>query len=151
MDFLLIALGAIVIMYVFMGFARRKQNQQQQDMMRAIKPGDRVLLTSEMFGTVRAVGDKQFVIELAPGTEVTVLQQAIVRVVTPDQEEFEYSDAVLEDDSAATEAETPTETQPDEAPQQWDESEAFDGWESITPEDITERDEPHNPDQPTSR
>lgn len=104
MDFLLIAVLFIVLMYVMMGFTRRKQNQRQQEMMNSMVPGDRVLLTSGIFATVRAIGEKQFVVELAPGTEITVLQQAIVRKVTPDQEEFEYSDGV---DSAAADVLNP--------------------------------------------
>ena len=44
-------------------------------------PGHRVLLGSGLFGTVVSVGDKQAVLEISPGVELTVLKQAIARVV----------------------------------------------------------------------
>jgi preprotein translocase subunit YajC len=62
-------------------------------MMTKMTPGTRVLLTDGMFGTLRAMGDRQAVIELAPGLDVTVLRQAIARALKPDEEEFEYEEA----------------------------------------------------------
>jgi preprotein translocase subunit YajC len=55
------------------------------------------MLGSGLFGTVVSVGEKQIVLDISPGAQLTVLKQAIGRVVqpsdeddyTPDQEEDE--------------------------------------------------------------
>jgi hypothetical protein len=74
--------------------------------MNALSPGDRVMLASGLFGTVVSVGAKQVVMEISPGTELTVLKQAISRIVTEadedsadEQEEFDELEGVDEPDA----------------------------------------------------
>ena len=50
------------------------------------------MLGSGVFGTVVSVGPRQVVLEISPGAELTVLKQAITKVVTEDDED------VLEED-----------------------------------------------------
>ena len=71
--------------------AQRKQ-KAQQEMVRALGPGTRVMTTAGVLATVREVGERTAVIEISPGVEMTVLKQAIMRTVTADEEEFEYDD-----------------------------------------------------------
>ena len=69
--------------------------------MNAISPGSRVMLGSGLFGTVVAVGPRQVVLEISPGAEVTVLKQAISRVVTDDDEDrLDEQDGLDEEGSA---------------------------------------------------
>lgn len=95
--YLIIAFVALIALFYFMTIRpQRKQAEKQREMHNAIEPGTRVMLTSGIYGTVTAIGDKQFVLELAPGVDITVLKQAIVRVVQPDDEEFEFADPGVE-------------------------------------------------------
>ena len=71
---------------------QRKRQQTQQRTMNALSPGSRVMLASGVFGTVVSVGPRQVVLEISPGAELTVLKQAITKVVTEDDED------VLEED-----------------------------------------------------
>jgi preprotein translocase subunit YajC len=87
---LIVVFGGLV--YFMMIRPMKKQQQQQAEMQQALGPGARVLMQNGMIGTIRAMGDKQMVVELAPGTEVTVLKQVVARVLKPEEEEFEYSD-----------------------------------------------------------
>lgn len=89
-------------MYFLMIRPANKRMKEQQDTISAIQPGSRVLLTSGMFATVRHVGDKQMVVELAPDCVVTVLKGAVTKVVTPDEEEFEYEDSTAADTGLAS-------------------------------------------------
>ena len=82
-----------VIIYFFMIRPNKKRQEDQRNMMNAMQPGTRVMLTSGIFGTIQAIGDQQMVIELAPGTAITVVKQAVAKVVKDSEEEFEYSDA----------------------------------------------------------
>lgn len=71
--------------------AQKKQKQQQQ-MVSQLGVGSRVMLSGGVFGTIVQSGEKQAIVEVSPGVEMTVLKQAIIRVVEPSEEEFEYDD-----------------------------------------------------------
>ena len=89
----LLLLGVGVVLFVFLiQRPLKKQQEAQRQLQSSLAEGGRVMLTSGVFGTLRHLGDKQAVVELAPGLEVTVLRQAISRTVSPDEEEFEYAD-----------------------------------------------------------
>jgi len=82
-----------IIIYFFMIRPGKKRTDDQRNMMNALQPGTRVMLTSGIFGTIETMGEQQVVIELAPGTSVTVVKQAIAKVLAEADEEFEYADA----------------------------------------------------------
>jgi preprotein translocase subunit YajC len=92
---LLIAL-MIVAFYFLLLRPQKKRQQAQQKTMNEIQPGTQVLLGSGIFGTVTSVGDKQAVLETSPGVRLTVLKQAIARVVQPGDEFSEFADAEAE-------------------------------------------------------
>jgi preprotein translocase subunit YajC len=71
---------------------QRKRQQALQHTMSALSPGSRVMLGSGVFGTVVSVGPRQVVLEISPGAELTVLKQAVSKIVTEDEED------VLEED-----------------------------------------------------
>lgn len=101
-DLILMIVAMIALFYFMIIRPQRKRMQQHQEMQQQLQPGARVLLTSGMFGTVVHVGERQLVIELAPGTEVTVLKGNIARPANADEEEFEFDDAPA--DALSTEA-----------------------------------------------
>ena len=102
--FIFIAL-LVVAFYFLILRPQRKRQQAMQQTMNAISPGSRVMLGSGLFGTVVSVGPRQIVLEVSPGAEVTVLKQAISKVVTDDDEDrFDEQDELDEEaDSAALE------------------------------------------------
>ncbi len=93
---MMIALFAV--MYFLMIRPQQKRAKQHQEMQSGLSVGDRVLLTSGMFGTVAHVGERQLIVELAPGVEVTVLKGNVARKVLPEDEEFEFTDEAAEGD-----------------------------------------------------
>ncbi|MCC2592995.1 preprotein translocase subunit YajC [Tessaracoccus sp. OS52] len=92
---MIVAFGAI--MYFMMIRPQQKRMKEHQELINSLQPGARVLLTSGMFATIRYIGERQAIVELAPGTEVTVLKGNVARVLTTDEEEFEFSDEVESD------------------------------------------------------
>jgi preprotein translocase subunit YajC len=65
-----------------------------------------VLLGSGIFGTIISAGEKQAVLETSPGVQVTVLKQAIARVIRPGDEfseptetEDEIDDEIVDKDA----------------------------------------------------
>ncbi|NYE69142.1 preprotein translocase subunit YajC [Microlunatus parietis] len=84
----IVLIGLMVVAFYFLMIRpQRKRQQKQQETLNALQPGTRVLLGSGVFGTILRIGDKQAVLELSPGTELTVLKQAIVRVAGPEDED----------------------------------------------------------------
>jgi len=102
--------------YLMMIRPNQKRAAEQKNMMDAIQPGARVMLTSGLFGTVQAVGDKQMVVELAPGMAVTVVKPAVAKVVTEAEEEFEYTDDHEQIEASEPSAIEMAKPEPDETP-----------------------------------
>ncbi|WP_316669075.1 preprotein translocase subunit YajC [uncultured Propionibacterium sp.] len=82
----------VALMYFMVMRPQKKQMERQREMLNQVGEGTRVMLTSGLFGTIRATGETQAVVELAPGVDVTILRQAISKVVKSEDEEFEFAD-----------------------------------------------------------
>jgi preprotein translocase subunit YajC len=111
----LVLIGLMVFAFYFLILRpQRKRQQALQRTMGELGPGSRVMLGSGLFGTVLSVGEKQVVLEISPGAELTVLKQAISRVVTEADEDAEEPDDEL-DDEATDERQIDFPTTPPEA------------------------------------
>ncbi len=96
-----IALLALAFYFLILR-PQSKRRQAVQKTMNALSPGDRVMLASGLFGTVISVGPKQVVLEISPGSELTVLKQAISRIVTDeDEDNVEEHDELDEEGAGA--------------------------------------------------
>jgi preprotein translocase subunit YajC len=97
---------------------QRKRQQAMQKTMSELEPGTRVMLSSGLFGTVVSVREKQIVLEISPGAELTVLKQAVGRVVTDaDEDVEELEDVDEEPEGIDRDAFSQTEPGPGEARQ----------------------------------
>jgi preprotein translocase subunit YajC len=92
LEMLLMMAALFAVMYFLLIRPQKKRMEQHQQMQAALQPGERVLLTSGIFGTIVHTGEKQLIVELAPGLEVTVLKGNVAQRVTPDDEEFEFTE-----------------------------------------------------------
>jgi preprotein translocase subunit YajC len=115
---ILIALMVVAFYFLIMR-PQRKRQQTLAKTLSELTPGTRVMLGSGLFGTVVGVGSKQVVLEISPGNELTVLKQAVARVVTEDDEDLEADEADdladLQPDEVA-EPEEPTTVNPESEP-----------------------------------
>jgi preprotein translocase subunit YajC len=97
---LILIVVMVVAFYFLILRPQRKRQQAQLQTVNAIAPGSRVVTGSGLYGTVVEVGAKQAVLEISPGAHLTVLKQAIVRVVPPGEEDAdvpEVSDTTYAD------------------------------------------------------
>ncbi|MCL1922414.1 MAG: preprotein translocase subunit YajC [Propionibacteriaceae bacterium] len=117
---LIVGFGAL--MYFFMLRPTRQQQLQQAQMQDSLEIGNRVLLGSGVFGTIRHLGQRQIVIEVSPGVDLTVLRNSVRGVVSPDDDEFEYSDndAALQENVGDSPGFTPYEDASFAAPEETD-------------------------------
>ena len=97
--FLMIAM-MMVLFYFMIQRPMKRRAQEAAKMADSLEPGTRVLLSGGYLGTVLHIGQKQAIVELAPGVEVTVLRAAILKPLSAADEEFEYDDdAVMDPES----------------------------------------------------
>ncbi|WP_191984445.1 preprotein translocase subunit YajC [Amycolatopsis eburnea] len=104
MQQLLLPLLLVLVLAVPLVMSTRKQKKQQaaqQELQSSLAPGDRVMTTSGLYGTVAdATGDTTIDIEIAPGVVTTWLRLAVREKVEP---------VVETDEDSADDAETPAE------------------------------------------
>ncbi|QMT33209.1 preprotein translocase subunit YajC [Conchiformibius steedae DSM 2580] len=70
-------IGIFALMYFMMIRPQQKQEKNRQAMISELKKGDRVLLSSGLYGKVVKPGENVFTIELAKGVQVEVARNAI--------------------------------------------------------------------------
>ena len=88
---ILLIVVMIIAFYFLIIRPQRKRSQQQQEMVRKLEPGARVVTTTGIYATIVAMGDKQVVLETSPGSRVTMLKQAVGRVVRDDEEDADLA------------------------------------------------------------
>ena len=74
----------LLIVLAFWLLVIRPARRRQQEMTRiqnSVSIGSEVMLGSGIFGTVVAIGDDTLTLAVAPGTEIKVARQAVVRVI----------------------------------------------------------------------
>jgi preprotein translocase subunit YajC len=98
----IVAIVAIFWLLILRPAARRqKQIAQVQS---SIAPGETVVLTSGIFGTVVATEDATLTLEVAPGVHVKVARGAVGSIVREDDEATEATEAT--DGETTTDADT---------------------------------------------
>ncbi|HEY0160761.1 MAG TPA: preprotein translocase subunit YajC [Thermoanaerobaculia bacterium] len=80
----IIAIG-LVFYFMVIGPAN-KQRKKQQEMLSALKKGDRVITTGGIYGTIQGVEPEAVYLKIAENVKVKVSRSAISGVVTGENE-----------------------------------------------------------------
>jgi preprotein translocase subunit YajC len=99
---------AVLVVLFYMLVMRPQRNRQRRTVQtqNQVVPGQRIRTTAGMYGTVVSGDDRDVVVEIAPGVEVTMLRRAIMDVVPDDdgmsqpQDMADDSDQDRSEDSA---------------------------------------------------
>ncbi len=105
----------IVVGYFLIIRPQQKRAKEAKELQASLQEGSRVMMSGGIFGTIRHMGDKQVVVEVSPGVELTFVRQAIIRPLKEDEDEFEYADVTEPADEAFSADETsalPTAAEP---------------------------------------
>ena len=112
MQFLIIMVLMLGVMYVLMIRPQRQRQAQQQSMIDGAGVGDDVLTTGGIYGTISEVEGDDIVVEIASGVTVHMTRRGIAAVLPPedveveeDEEVEELEDAEEQDESAVTDGE----------------------------------------------
>src|SRR5215472_4182116 len=83
--FTFIILAVLVgLFYVLIMRPQRNRQRRAMQTQSQVMPGQRVRTTAGMYGTVISGDDRDVVIEIAPGVQVTMLRRAIMDVISDD-------------------------------------------------------------------
>lgn len=96
-------LPLVLIVAVFWLLVVRPARNQQKKLAKtqaSVQVGSQVMLGSGLYGTVTALGDETLQVDLAPGTNVKVARQAVVRVVEDESTHQQAADDRDADPSA---------------------------------------------------
>jgi preprotein translocase subunit YajC len=93
LDFLIILLFGFGIMWLLIVLPQRRRQKAHEEMIGKLRPGDYVLTTGGLYGTVTEIGTDDLGVEVSPDVEVRLAKRAVGAVVPPDQiEEIEVED-----------------------------------------------------------
>lgn len=82
----LIQLALILLIFYFLLIRpQQKRNKAHQDMVEALKAGDKVMTTGGIYGTVRKIKDNELSLEIAPDVVIVVERMAVNNVVTTEK------------------------------------------------------------------
>jgi preprotein translocase subunit YajC len=85
LDFLIILLFGFGIMWLLIVLPQRRRQRAHEEMIGKLRPGDYVLTTGGLYGTVTELGTDDLGVEVSPDVEVRVAKRAVGAVVPPDQ------------------------------------------------------------------
>ena len=119
--FTFIILAVLVgLFYVLIMRPQRARQRKAMQSQSQVMPGQRIRTTAGMYGTVVSGDDRDIVIEIAPGVEVTMLRRAIMEVIPddtmPSHEDIPDEDDDVEVPEAEHETEAETEATDDATP-----------------------------------
>jgi preprotein translocase subunit YajC len=125
-QFLIIMVLMLGVMYVLMIRPQRQRQAQQQSMIDNAGVGDDVLTTGGIYGTITQIEGDDVVVELAPSLTVHMTRRGIAAVLPPEADE---EDDELEDEE--DDADVVDEDSVPEASANGDESAVTDGEEAV--------------------
>ena len=89
MQFLIIMVLMLGVMYVLMIRPQRQRQAQQQSMIDGASVGDDVLTTGGIYGTISEVEGDDIVVEIANGVTVHMTRRGIAAVLPPEDDDAE--------------------------------------------------------------
>jgi preprotein translocase subunit YajC len=81
---LLFLVGIALVFWLLLVRPQQRRQRELAHMQSALEVGDEVMLTSGLFGTVRALDDEVAQVEVAAGVTIRVVRAAVGQVVRED-------------------------------------------------------------------
>ena len=105
MQFVIVMVLMLGVMYVLMIRPQRQRQAQQQSMVDGAGVGDDVLTTGGIYGTISQAEGDDIVVEIAQGVTVHMTRRGIAAVLPPEEDEEDEADAEEQDESGVTDEE----------------------------------------------
>ena len=111
---ILLIVGLIVIFYFMLIRPQQKRMRQQMELMGSLRPGDDVMTSSGIYGTITEIEEDSVLMEVAEDVEVRMAKSAIVRVFTVHEEPEEEEEPEKEEETEEAEEREETEEEGEE-------------------------------------
>ena len=72
------------IMYFLVILPQQRQRKKTQQMLSAVKNGDRVITTSGIYGTINGIDGDTFILKVADNVKIRIARAAIAQVEAPE-------------------------------------------------------------------
>jgi preprotein translocase subunit YajC len=84
--FYLLPVLFVLFYLIVMRPEKRRAQQERDNLFKGMKKNDKVLTTAGIYGTVISGDDRDIVVEIAPGVQITMLRRAVMEVVPEDDQ-----------------------------------------------------------------
>ena len=74
-----------VIFYLLIFMPMRKRQKKLEQMIAALKSGDKVITSSGIYGVIAGVKDKTFILKVADQVKIEVAKNAVSGLQSPDE------------------------------------------------------------------
>ena len=74
-------IGIALVFWLLVIRPQSRRQRELRDMQSSLEVGERVMLTSGIYGTLREVGDETVAVEIADGVSITVARGAVGQLV----------------------------------------------------------------------
>jgi preprotein translocase subunit YajC len=83
---LLLPLGMFAIIYFVLIMPMRNRQKKLEETVKALKPGDRIIMNPGIYATVAAIHDDSLDVRLDEKTRVRILKTAVAQLLGPQGE-----------------------------------------------------------------
>lgn len=97
MQILIVLVLGLVVMYVLLIRPQRQRQAEHQARIDGLGPGEDVLTTGGIYGTVVEVEDDDVVVEIAQGVTVHMTRRGIAAILPPEEDEDEVEEDEADD------------------------------------------------------
>ncbi len=89
MEALLPLLITFGLMWVLLIRPQKRRVEMQQAVVASLRPGDEIITTAGIYGTILSVDEDTLSVEIAPGVALRMVRQAVSQRIGPDDEDDE--------------------------------------------------------------
>ncbi len=90
---IVLIVGLIAIFYFMLIRPQQKRMRQQMELINSLRPGDEVMTSSGIYGTITEIEEDTVLLEVAEDVEIRVAKSAIARTFTAREEVEEVEEA----------------------------------------------------------
>jgi preprotein translocase subunit YajC len=81
MEPLIVLAITFVLLWVIFILPQQRRVRAHQALVASVQPGDQVILSAGIYGRIVELGPEDMTLEVAPGVEVRVARQAVLRLI----------------------------------------------------------------------
>jgi preprotein translocase subunit YajC len=109
MEPLIVVALTFALLWVLFIRPQQRRVRGHQALVASLAPGDTVVLTAGIYGRIVDIGPEDMTVEVAPGVELRVARQAVLRRIDDRTDEF-HDTTAGHPDATGTDVETETDT-----------------------------------------